>query len=75
MSEIKLGKYQHFKGRFYHVLGIAKHSETHEEFVVYRALYSSDEFGKNALWICPAKMFLEFVEHEGKKVPRFKFLD
>jgi len=67
--EIKLGIYQHFKGNKYEVIGQARHSETQEEFVVYRALY-----GDNALWARPKKMFLEEVEIDGKKTPRFKYL-
>lgn len=73
-KELKPGKYQHFKGQFYKVIGIAKHSETNEEFVVYQALYDSEEFGNNALWIRPKTMFLENVIHEGKEVPRFNFV-
>lgn len=73
--EIKPGKYQHFKGKFYRVIGIAKHSETNEEFVVYQALYDSQEFGNNALWIRPKAMFLENVIHDGKEVPRFRFVE
>lgn len=68
------GFYQHFKGKKYKVLGIARHSETLEEMVVYRAMYESKEFGRNALWVRPAKMFKEKIRHEGKIVPRFKFL-
>lgn len=75
MSEIKLGKYQHFKGKLYKILGVAKHSETLEEFVIYQALYDSEEFGKNQIWIRPLKMFLEEVEVNGQKVPRFKFIE
>ena len=67
--EIKLGKYKHFKGGEYEVLGVAKHSETEEEFVVYKALYDEGD-----LWIRPIKMFLEEVEFSGKKVPRFKYI-
>jgi len=67
---IKIGKYEHYKGGQYEVLGIAKHSETMEEFVVYKALY-----GEGDLWIRPLKMFLEEVEFGGKKVPRFKYID
>ena len=66
---IKVGKYEHYKGGQYEVLGIAKHSETMEEFVVYKALYNE---GK--LWIRPLKMFMEEVEFGGKKVPRFKYI-
>ena len=71
--ELKIGKYQHYRGNFYELIGIARHSETLEEMVVYRALYES-EFGKNVLWVRPKAMFLETVEHEGKRVPRFKFI-
>jgi len=74
MNEVKLGKYQHYKGKMYEVIGVARHSETLEELVVYRALYDSEEFGKNALWVRPKKMFLENVVVNGKEVPRFKFI-
>lgn len=74
MQEITLGIYQHYKGGLYEVIGVAHHSETLEEMVVYRALYDSPEFGENALWVRPAKMFLEEVEIEGQFVPRFKFV-
>ncbi|MFH1170621.1 MAG: DUF1653 domain-containing protein [Candidatus Vogelbacteria bacterium] len=70
MNQIKLGKYQHYKGKQYEVIGLAKHSETLEELVVYKALY-----GENDLWVRPKKMFLEMVEVEGKKMPRFKHLE
>jgi len=65
----KLGKYRHFKGKKYQVIGVAKHSETLEEFVVYKQLY-----GNNSLWVRPMKMFLEKVEVNGEEVPRFKFI-
>jgi len=71
MDEIKPGKYLHYKGNKYEVIGVAKHSETHEDLVVYRALYDSKEFGKSALWVRPKKMFLEKVVVDGKEVPRF----
>jgi cyclomaltodextrinase len=66
---IKLGKYRHYKGNEYEVIGVARHSETLEELVVYRALY-----GEYELWARPAGMFEEVVEIEGKKVPRFEYL-
>jgi hypothetical protein len=75
MLKLKPGRYQHFKGKFYKVFGTARNSETLEEFVVYQALYTSKEFGKNALWIRPKKMFLEKITHEGKKVSRFKYIE
>lgn len=70
MQTIKPGKYEHYKGKYYEVLGVAKHSETEEELVVYRLLYG--DFG---LWVRPKKMFLEMVEVSGKKVPRFRFVE
>ena len=72
---MKLGKYRHYKGKLYEVIGIAKHSETLEELVIYRALYESKEFGKNALWARPKNMFEEIVEVDGKKMKRFEFVD
>lgn len=74
MNEIKLGKYQHYKGNFYKVIGVARHSETDEELVVYQALYA-DENGKFQVWVRPIKMFLENIIINGKIVPRFKFID
>lgn len=75
MTKIKPGKYQHYKGNFYEVIGEGRHSETLEEMVVYRALYEDSQFGKNQIWVRPKNMFLEQVEYEGKLVPHFKFLD
>ena len=67
---IKPGKYRHFKGNEYEVIGTAKHSETLEEMVVYRALYG--EFG---LWVRPASMWEETVERDGKTYKRFTYID
>ena len=75
MAEVKPGKYQHYKGKFYEVIGVARHSETLEELVVYRALYDDEKFGKKALWVRPKKMFLEYIIVDGKKVPRFKHIE
>lgn len=69
-EEIRLGKYKHFKGNEYEVIGIAKHSETLEEFVVYKALY-----GEGELWIRPSSMFLETIERDGKTMPRFEYIE
>jgi hypothetical protein len=74
MTGLKLGKYQHYKGKFYEVIGVARHSETLEELVVYRALYDSEEFGKNALWVRPKSMFLENVNVGGREIPRFRYV-
>lgn len=73
MSELKVGRYFHYKGKLYEVIGVGRHSETLEELVVYRQLYKSD-FPKGTLWVRPKKMFLEKVEVDGKKVPRFKYI-
>ncbi|QQG39002.1 MAG: DUF1653 domain-containing protein [Candidatus Woesearchaeota archaeon] len=75
MEELKLGKYKHYKGKLYEVIGVARHSETLEELVVYKALYESEEFGKNAIWVRPKKMFLDTIDINGKKILRFKFIE
>ena len=69
-GEVRPGRYRHFKGGLYEVLGVARHSETEEELVVYRPLY-----GDRALWVRPRAMFLEAIEVDGKPVPRFQFLE
>tara|TARA_Y100000034_G_C6846911_1_gene383748 strand:- start:348 stop:569 length:222 start_codon:yes stop_codon:yes gene_type:complete len=69
MQKIKKGKYKHYKGKLYEVIGIAKHSETLEELVVYKALYES-----GALWARPKSMFLEKIKIDGKEVSRFEFI-
>ncbi len=73
--EVKLGKYKHFKGKLYEVTGFARHSETLEELVIYKALYDSDKFEKGSLWVRPKKMFLETVNRDGKEMPRFEFIE
>ena len=70
MEEIKLGKYRHFKGGEYEVLGVALHSETQEEMVVYRALY-----GEGKIWVRPAAMWNDFVERDGNRYKRFTFVE
>ncbi len=69
MSSLKSGRYRHFKGNEYEVLGVARHSETEEEMVVYRPLY-----GEMGLWVRPLAMFLDQKEFEGRLVPRFEYL-
>lgn len=64
--EIKKGRYRHFKGNEYEVLGMARHSESLEEMVIYRALYH-----EGGVWVRPAAMWEERVEHNGKSVLRF----
>lgn len=75
MTEVKTGKYRHYKGKFYEVLGVARHSETLEEIVVYKALYDSKDFGENILWVRPKNMFLGTVLVDGKNIPRFEFVE
>ncbi len=69
MESIKPGRYRHFKGKEYEVLGVARHSETEEELVVYRALYG--DFG---LWVRPVRMWNETVERDGKTFRRFTYI-
>lgn len=69
MDEIKPGRYRYFKGNEYEVIGLARHSETQEEMVVYRALYG--DFG---LWVRPARMWNETVERDGKTFRRFTYI-
>jgi hypothetical protein len=67
MSTVQPGRYRHYKGKKYTVLGVARHSETQEELVVYR-----QEYGDRALWVRPLQMFLETVVVDGRAVPRFQ---
>ena len=70
MGEIRPGRYRHFGGGEYQVLGPARHSETEEDYVVYRALY-----GEGGLWVRPASMWNEVLERDGVRVPRFVCLE
>lgn len=70
MEKVQTGIYQHYKGSKYEVLGLARHSETEEELVMYRALY-----GDYGLWVRPLSMFLEKVLVEGVKVSRFQLIE
>lgn len=69
MAEIPPSRYRHYKGNEYPVLGVARHSETLEELVVYR-----QEYGDHGLWVRPAAMFAETIVVGGQTVPRFRFL-
>ncbi len=69
MEEIKTGRYRHFKGNEYEVIAIAKHSETTEDYVVYKALY-----GDGGLWVRPASMWNETVERDGATYKRFTYI-
>lgn len=66
---MQTGRYRHFKGNEYIVLGVARHSETDEELVVYRP-----DYGDRELWVRPKAMFLEVIEIEGEMVPRFQYV-
>lgn len=68
--DIRPGRYRHFKGGEYEVLGVASHSDTQEPMVVYRALY-----GERGLWVRPAAMWNEWVERDGYAGPRFTFME
>jgi hypothetical protein len=75
LMKLELGRYKHSKsGKTYIVLGVGRHSETLEEFVVYQAEYYDSEFGNNAIWIRPVSMFLEKVTLNGEEVSRFQFI-
>lgn len=67
--EIKPGRYRHFKGKLYEVIGTASHSETLEPMVVYRALY-----GEGGLWVRPAAMWNETIDRDGYQGPRFQYI-
>ncbi len=68
--DIKPGKYRHFKGNLYEVIGTARHSETLEPMVVYRSLY-----GEHGLWVRPAAMWNETVTKDGYHGPRFQYIE
>lgn len=69
MNEIRLGRYRHFKGNEYEVITLAKHSETMEEMVVYKALY-----GEGGYWVRPASMWNETVKRDDKVFKRFEYV-
>lgn len=70
MTDIRPGLYRHYRNKRYEVMGTARHSETLEDMVVYRALYAG-EFPEGQLWVRPAAMFLEQVTVDGRTQPRF----
>ena len=67
---MKSGRYRHYKGNEYVVIGVARHSETGEELVVYRP-----DYGEQGLWVRPKGMFLETVEVDERQIPRFQFIE
>jgi hypothetical protein len=68
-STVKTGRYRHYKGKDYTVIGVARHSETQEELVVYR-----QEYGDHGLWVRPKSMFVETVTVAGQTVARFQLI-
>mgnify|MGYP000241723007 CR=1 FL=1 len=69
MSKVQPGLYRHYKGNDYQVFGVAGHTETEEQLVVYRALY-----GEHGLWVRPLSMFIEQVVVDGVNKPRFEYI-
>ena len=69
MESLAKGRYRHFKGKEYEVIGVARDSETERPMVVYRTLYG--DFG---LWVRPLSMFTEMIERDGQRVPRFQLI-
>ncbi|MBQ2897835.1 MAG: DUF1653 domain-containing protein [Clostridia bacterium] len=67
---MKLGRYRHYKGNEYEVIGVANHSETLEKMVVYRALY-----GEGEIWVRPLSMWNDVIHIDGKIVKRFEFME
>ena len=73
LPELALGRYRHFKnGKEYEVVGLARHSETLEPMVIYKALYAAENRELGELWARPYAMFVEEVAHEGRRVKRFQ---
>ena len=66
---MQLGLYQHYNGNYYHVMSVARHTETLDEMVVYRSLY-----GDYGVWVRPKKMFEEIITKNEQSMPRFKFI-
>ena len=69
MADFELGLYQHYKGNFYQVIGLCRHSESLDVLVAYQALY-----GDYGLWVRPLEIFQSIVKEDGEHVPRFKFI-
>ncbi|HWK72903.1 MAG TPA: DUF1653 domain-containing protein [Povalibacter sp.] len=70
LPQVQPGRYRHYKGGEYQVIGVARHSETHQPLVVYRPLYN-----QTGLWVRPYTMFFEQVEHDGRRQPRFALVE
>ncbi len=78
MKNLKPGKYQHYKGKIYEVIGLAVHTETEERMVLYRACYElpdlRKELGHRPYFVRPFEMFVEHVNLGGERIPRFRFI-
>jgi hypothetical protein len=75
-NQIKInGTYRHYKNLLVRVIGVALHSETMEELVIYEKLEDFGEYKKGSLWARPKKMFLEDITVNGKRVPRFAYIE
>ncbi|HLI51731.1 MAG TPA: DUF1653 domain-containing protein [Thermomicrobiaceae bacterium] len=78
-QDLRRGRYRHYKGKYYELLGLAMHSETEEKMVLYRPLYPcpdlAEEYGKDPWFVRPYDMFFGTVEHNGERVPRFAFVE
>jgi cyclomaltodextrinase / maltogenic alpha-amylase / neopullulanase len=75
MSKVKLGKYKHYKNKFYNVIDVAIDSDTLEEYIVYRALYDDSKFGNNALWVRKKSEFLKTEIIDGREIIRYEFVE
>lgn len=74
-DKLRYGKYQHYRTKeLYEIIGLARHSETKEEMIIYKALYYCETFGDHPTWVRPKTMFFEHVEHLGHSVPRFRWV-
>lgn len=71
---IPLWRYRHYKNKDYELLYIGKHSDTLEDYVVYQALYESEEFWKNMIWVKPLHEFIKTVVIDGQEIPRFAYI-
>lgn len=71
---MKIGKYRHYKGNEYEVIGIGRDTDALEEVVIYRALYDSPDFGRDMLWVRKKSEFESVVEKNGKVIPRFEYI-
>lgn len=74
IKEVKLGAYRHFRGEEVELIALAKHTETLEDLAVYQVRDAAERADKKAYWVRPLEMFLEEVEHEGRRQPRFTYL-